>query len=330
MKPIQVKILSIPNFWLTFYMYGLENHPDISMQMELDNKYREYNYQNWCVLDITINQKTKRIIIDTDDPAKRHMEYGKEIDLVFLNQKLRDEAYPNNVYSIPPHFPVKSFIIQKKMGLRLLNPKNIYKNLREIKAIYNFKPSSLLTLKKEPRKSNKYIFYHRTLWKKESLTNQLGYIFLDFFKSKNYKVVGGLFRSDGFKTEDEKINSVITTEWYNTQEYIEHILESLIVLNTPAVRGACSWRFGEYLAFGKAIVTTPFMVELPEYIKENQNYFLISNESDEFKKQLDKITSDESKIVQMENNNLELFKSKLSPYKQIEYILSIVKNAMEK
>ena len=64
-----------------------------------------------------------------------------------------------------------------------------------------------------------------------------------------------------------------------------------MVFNTPAVHNCHGWKLGEYLAMGKAIISTPLSNELPAQMEHGKNIYLIS-ESEDFKSALLKLLSD--------------------------------------
>lgn len=318
-------MLSIPNFWLTFYIYGFYHHPRIDFKNSIDSQFSEFDYTNRCVFRVSSSNIEKIIVIDTDDPTHRHDEYVHSFDCIFLSQKLLDKSYPSsNYYALPPHFPIKSFIIQKMIWKQLLNPMYTIKNLKNIKATNKLKPLDWIKGTKMHRHTDNYIFYQRSLWKKEALTNLQGYKFITYFKNKLYEVEGGLYRSDGFKTDSNEINSLIKFNRISTNKYTKKTINSLFCFNTPAIRGAISWRFAEYLALGKAIISTPFKVEIPGYILEQLKIFFISENLETFDQQLDEILYGHlHEISEVEKNNYLVFQKHLTPLKQVDYILNI-------
>lgn len=323
-KIYNVTLLSIPNFWLTYYMYGLYHHPNVLFTFKKEKEFSEFDYTNRCALRITIKGMVKSIIIDTDDPTDRHDNLGNNFDCVFLSQKLitKSDNELKKIHALPPHFPIKTFVIHKMIAMHIFNPCNLIKNLKEIKAVFSLKPLSLVYGKRIIRNSNNFIFYHRSLWKKEFLTNELGYKYLTYFSRKKFNVEGGFYRSDGYKSDSEVINRLITNKKIPTSEYIAKSIESLFCFNSPAVRGAISWRFGEYLAMGKAVISTPFKVEFPEFMQNKISLFTINDNIEEFDAQLDTITkSSMQMIATAEDNNYLLFQQFLTPEKQITYIL---------
>jgi glycosyltransferase involved in cell wall biosynthesis len=48
-----------------------------------------------------------------------------------------------------------------------------------------------------------------------------------------------------------------------------------MVFNTPSVHNCHGWKLGEYLAMGKAIISTPISNELPEELKHGENIHII-------------------------------------------------------
>jgi hypothetical protein len=306
-------MLSIPNIWLNFYVFGFFKHPDVNLRLKPQKKYFEYNFSNKMVVLIESIKIKRIIIIDTDDPNDNHFNYVG-FDNVFLSQKLLEykSKYPDNVFALNPHFPFRHHILNKLL-IQNFNwfkaPKEFLIYFRQNLRLKKFK-SIIATRNLE---SENTIFYYRSLWKKELHTNLLGALFLDYFKSIGYNVIGGLFRKGSFRTNNVVIDKYVVQKRLKNQEYLRYFAKSKFVLNTPAVRGALSWRFAEYLFANKKIISTPIKVEIPNNFK----YFLIKDDSTEgFIQGLAGVNAENIAL-----DNIELVDEVLFPQKQIDFIL---------
>ena len=67
---------------------------------------------------------------------------------------------------------------------------------------------------------------------------------------------------------------------YPISEYIKKTKLSTIVFNTPSVHNCHGWKLGEYLAMGKAIISTPLSNNLPEDLVHGKNIHFVSNMSE--------------------------------------------------
>jgi hypothetical protein len=156
------------------------------------------------------------------------------------------------------------------------------------------------------------------LWKKEDETNLLGAIFLDCSKKNRFETIGGLSRSDGFKSNNPLIDKYIIDKRISNSKYLTLTKQSEFVFNSPSIRGACSWRFGEYIALDKVILNTPFKVHIPKEIKCITFEYTSLND---FELKLDKFFSETEQFDKNQYSNKRFFFEKMYPDKQVERII---------
>ena len=65
--------------------------------------------------------------------------------------------------------------------------------------------------------------------------------------------------------------------------YIDNTKKSLIVFNTPSCWDCHGWKLGEFLAMGKAIISTPITNELPYPLIHRQNIYIINSKEELYK-----------------------------------------------
>jgi hypothetical protein len=61
---------------------------------------------------------------------------------------------------------------------------------------------------------------------------------------------------------------------YSMGDYLMKTGKSLLVFNNPAVHGCLGWKLGEFLALGKAIVSTPLNRVMPGSFEPDEHYLL--------------------------------------------------------
>jgi len=310
----KVTLLSIPNIWLNFYIYGFFEHPGVNLELKPQNRYYNFNFSNKVVVLVEYIGKNHTIVIDTDDPNEKHFNYVG-FDYVFLSQKLKDSKlqYPDNVFALNPHFPFRHNVLNKLLFYNFIwfkFPIECFRYYWQNLRLKQFK--SILNLRNVV--TGNTIFHYRTLWKKELHTNLFGALFLHHFEQKGYQVVGGLVRrKDNFRTNNPVIDRYVVNKRLTNEKYLYYFSKSMYVLNTPAVRGALSWRFAEYLFANKKIITTPIKVEVPSRF----NYFLIEDDSvGGFLQSLGQIDDYDGTF-----DNSDLVNKVLFPKEQIDFIL---------
>lgn len=320
-KSFKIDLLSIPNFWTTYYIHGLATHPEVEFRLRPDPIYHSFNYLNRFVLKVTSQENEKLVLLDLDDPAERHFTYHNQFDHIFLSQKRKDWNYPSEwkYHALYPHFPIRSFKMFAIQGIRMFHPSRMFRNLREFRAIFRQKPLWLTELSEKSVVEKGYIFYKRTLWKNLPTENMLDARFLDVCHRLGFRVEGGLSRiGDNYRTGIERIDKYVIRTRLSRLDYIKKTLRSEVCFNTPSINGACSWRMGEYLAMDKPIISTPMKVEMPDELQ----YLEVSDDPDLFEEQVEQILRQPESFQHLSNRSL--FQQKLHPRAQVDYILKTI------
>jgi hypothetical protein len=194
----------------------------------------------------------------------------------------------------------------------MLKDLNKMKIIKNIYGCSKMKKLKSFFIDKIPMKKG-FVFYYRSLWKKELNTNLLGAIFLESFKRIGYDVIGGLYRSDDFKTNIPIIDKYIVKKKLSNKTYLKYLAQSEFCFLSPAVRGAISWRFAEYLFLNKKIICTPFEVWYPSEL----NLILISGNSETMESEI-------LEIKEINCDNSDFVMNYLLPDKQIDYIIDTI------
>ncbi|WP_035667932.1 hypothetical protein [Flavobacterium sp. 83] len=107
--------------------------------------------------------------------------------------------------------------------------------------------------------------------------------------------------------------------------YLNTLLHYNIALADDGLKDTPGWKIGEYLLFGKAVITTPLNISLDNF-KEGINYEVLSTRSS-YIEIPDKIECllKEKKYLEVGNANKEWSNYYIHPQNYIERILSIVK-----
>ena len=105
------------------------------------------------------------------------------------------------------------------------------------------------------------VFFAGTIWRREAATNQARAAFLRAVRARPELHLEGGFapRSDDL---DHDFDDLIAPR-VDYPAYVEATRRSAFVFNTPAVLDCHGWKLGEFLALGKAIISTPLVNEMP-------------------------------------------------------------------
>ncbi len=136
-----------------------------------------------------------------------------------------------------------------------------------------------------------YVFALSRLWQKEPATNRWRAAFIEAARSlPDLEIEGGFApRSEPAFAE---YRHLFVSGAIGLKEWVAKTQRSALVFNTPAVSGCHGWKLGEYLALGKAIVSTPPERLLPAPLEHGEHLHFVSSQ-DELARAIEKIARDE-------------------------------------
>ncbi len=272
-----IELLNIPNYFSGYYLKGFNDTAQVEYRPNL-----EFNKFNGLPL-IVLKIGKKLLVIDNRDPVGINQELYNLTDLYFVTNKLRGVAAynQNKVRPLFPHYPINNW----KQYLRIFGSAwfkvNGFKNaLREI-YIHTRRPSYKNYVAKPVFRP--YVFFSGSIWKKELIANEQRAVFIKACKNHpKIEFEGGLTpRGDG---DNLDLDEVLGPKRYSIKEFNKKSSRSLINLNNPAVLGAISWRFAEYLNMGTFILSLPWKTELPVFPIHGKEIHMLEdiNEIDRF------------------------------------------------
>jgi hypothetical protein len=128
-----------------------------------------------------------------------------------------------------------------------------------------------------------YVFYVSTLWPQANCvlqTNPWRRLFMDVCRQSPCRFEGGFFATDPSHPQYEEFGHLRFDSKLPLRTYHEKMGRSVIAFNTPAVHNCHGWKLSEYLAMGKAILSTPISNMLPAPLEHGRNIHIVSNESE--------------------------------------------------
>ena len=162
-----------------------------------------------------------------------------------------------------------------------------------------------------------------TLWQgHEERINHERKRFIELVKSQNCIFEGGFFavanhpKMDGY--EDILFNKPISGA-----VYIEKTKLSNFVFNTPAVHSCHGWKLAEYLAMGKAIISTPLSNELPISLTHGENIHIVNN-AEELNSAIALLKNDVDYRIRLEKNANLYYEEFVKPKAVIENLLNSI------
>lgn len=164
-----------------------------------------------------------------------------------------------------------------------------------------------------------YVFHLSSLWKKEVDCNNYRANFIKACKS-----FAGIQFEGGFapRRQDEMsgFEGLTINKRYTLDEYLTKLKRSCIAFNTPAVYSCHGWKLGEFLALGKAIISTPLSRPLPAPLEHGKHVHYVDGSFAESQAALKLLLADRAYREHLERNARNYFSEHLAPGKTIERI----------
>lgn len=260
---------------------------------ELKRKTESHSYEHYMAFVIVKKNELKKYIIDfRDKRSVKESAYNwcNKYAKINFSDTLTDKSFHKKMVSIPPGFGIKVwekhetifYCISNLLKCNSSLLVSLKTHLLDYYSQFKILQINEYTSNVENYKNNKYVFMIATLWHHENCkeeTNLYRKKFVETCKSMNLDFEGGFFASLSHPQYKE-FESLIFSERYLIKDYIYKTKKSVIVFNTPAVHDCHGWKLGEYLAMGKAIISSPLSNVLPEKMVHGKNIHFIKTLSE--------------------------------------------------
>lgn len=174
------------------------------------------------------------------------------------------------------------------------------------------------------RSNQDYIFFISTLWSHENCvasTNVFRSEYMLYCHNHPKILFEGGFLIKDKNRQGEVYERLRLKGHIPISAYIDNTKKSLIVFNTPSCWDCHGWKLGEFLAMGKAIISTPITNELPYPLIHRQNIYII-NSKEELYKAVDLLIEDHALRISLEENAKAYYREYVAPEKVIESIVN--------
>ncbi|GHS95961.1 hypothetical protein FACS189421_00170 [Bacteroidia bacterium] len=300
---------------------------------QLDGKKESHSFDHYFAFVVVHNNHTLKCIVDYRDKRTFKSSAYKWCDIyakINYKKEITPVEYQSKTVSIPPSFGIH---VYNKTKATLLGLSNLFKSFFRLSVPpklfftqyigqYHRPKIEQYAVSPENEKDN-YCFFISTLWDHENCitgTNKWRAQYIrECRKHANLTFEGGLFASTS-NTEFQDYKDVIINQHYDSSEYLEKTKKSLFVFNTPAVHECHGWKLGEFLAMGKAIISTPISNDLPTELKHGENIHIINSEK-ELAEAINLLLNDKEYRLKLERGAKEYYEKYASPSVVINYIL---------
>ena len=293
---------------------------------------------------IDTNGKNKKYIISFYDSYKIIKELYEWCDVygsVNANFTLTTQAGGDTTKLVPlaPSFGVRiwsSFITTAYYALTNLIKGKIstkesfnYRNLLgRYKRMYRMRlPYHNYVEPKKVKTSKKYVFHLSTLWyndewnKNDEGVNKTRANFTRACKEiKDIDFEGGMVSQGATRSSEKLFSDCIYPHTVSMEEWMDKTKKSSVVFNTPAFWNCHGWKLGEYLALGKAIISTPLYNDLPAPLIHRKNIHIVEDNQQTMKETLILMVNDDKYREKLEENASEYWQQYGTPVKSLELL----------
>lgn len=262
---------------------------------KLDRKNESHSFDHYMAFVIlSTNKIISKVIIDfRDKPSVKENAYNwcDKYAKINYNFELTDPKFQHKLISIPPGFGIKIWSFWKTAYFCFANLLRI--DLSPLVSIKQFIADYYAQFTRErlnqyinkddksPHDELPYVFMIGTLWSHQSCLEGVNFQrkkFIELCKSAKCKFEGGFFSQKKFRNQE--LDNFIFRKKFSSKDYIKKTKLSAFVFNTAAVHNCHGWKLGEFLAMGKAIISTPLINVLPEELVHGKNLHIISKTED--------------------------------------------------
>jgi glycosyltransferase involved in cell wall biosynthesis len=280
---------------------------------------------------------TRRYVVDfRDHPSVKERAYGwcDRYAKINVSERLTDRRYGGKMARLPPGFGIRiwnswetNYYFWSNLLLSGFSPPAGMERFREDYYVQRRRPAlddyvKNVGDKRNAADSRPYVFMIGTLWPHKNCiegTNVERKMFIDACKALQCNFEGGFFAHPEHP-QYEEYKEVIFSNRYPVEQYIEKTKLSAVVFNTPAVGNCHGWKLGEYLAMGKAIISTPLSNRLPEELIHGKNIHIVSNK-EEIREAVDLLLKNGGYRKSLEQGARAYYEKHVSPEKVIEHIV---------
>lgn len=321
----------------SFYIYALQNvfgKRNVSFGSKPFSTLSDYSRSTWSIRFITIEDDViTKYCISCNDSYRIIEELYDWCDVygsVNSNFTKTPSKYHKKLISLCPSFGINIYsfpelIFQTLRTLSSINPSYIKKHLGKYKRLYFNRPKySDYVIPSIPVRDN-YVFFCSTLWyndewnhNDDGVNARRANFIRACHESKQITFEGGFV----FSKERSSIElfSDCLCQPYSMRNWMENTKQSVCVFNTPAFWDCHGWKLGEYLALGKAIISTELSNDLPAPLVHGENIHFVGNSIEEMKEAVEYINSRPSYRAKLENGARQYWERYGAPEKSLELL----------
>lgn len=285
------------------------------------------------ILHVTINDRYK-VIYDTLDgfcwnegSISENLNFFSRIKTDFYFKR----SFTEDLRDINPNIKIFPLGLNYHLDHHILfndNIKNIIKNsyfFKKLKPIKKKYTASFFEEAPFKNKENKIIFFTR-LWNPEMEKNSKKKE--DIISINNFRIdvirkckqqfkhsfIGGI--EDSQLSRNLAKDLIVNKDKSSKTNYLENVKNSNICISTRGLHDSIGWKFAEYVAKSKAIISEPLKYSLPGDFKVDQNYLEFNN-TDELVQKIEMLLNNTKMMKDMMVANFNYYNEYVKPDKLV-------------
>jgi hypothetical protein len=316
-----------PAFDALYYSFYLHGIMEVFGESNVEFSYRGFpSIPSDCLAFSVMDGGERRLAVDAYDGSslndRNALEWCDVYGKVNLVSSLMPDAHVEKCRPIGPSFAIRMWPLSTTFWTAIKHYRsgpcksprthftNYLRQYRDRLPLESFVPGSV---------TPNYIFFSSTIWSEEQApgTNQYRASFFEVCKSLKAITFEG-----GFTRYEERFKEHVAPKRYPFAEWLEKIKSSVLVFNTPAVWLSHTWKLAEFLALGKAILSTPISRELPAPLVHGEHIHYVDGSIDSFREAIGQIIADREYRTHLERNAREYYLKYLEPKTVIERLVN--------
>jgi hypothetical protein len=323
-----------PGFNASYYSFYIQGLIETFGESNIRFSAREFpelptEWLSW----IYNGERQIRIAIDAYDgqitlPQYAAMDWCDVFGKVNLRSHLVFKEHIQKCLAIGPSFGIRTWPVARTLWLSLKNYRlgtrgfvesrehfgNYWRQYRYRLGLDHFTPGPSL---------DNYVFCVSSLWSENQAprTNELRAAFMNCCKTLEGITFEGGFIPTTNPGRAARYQDQIVAKRYPYTEWLEKTKRSALVFNNPAVWQCHGWKLGEYLALGKAIVSSPLVNDLPAPLVHGEQMHYVDGSENSLKDAIQLIVGDRKYRQHLERNARQYFETYLTPRRVIERLI---------
>jgi Glycosyl transferases group 1 len=286
-----------------------------------------YGGQGTMALVLRARGRERRIVVAADDLADFRRGWGRWANLIAkVNvHPSADASYIDaRVLPVGPLFAIRTRNLVDAaniLGRKLLMPPEARDQLNwreEYRYYFRRLPE---TSYRPARPRPDYVFFAATSWVEHpNVASTRAEFIRACMRQPAVRFEGGFApRSDN---DESDYPGLYVSGRYRLKEYVRRTGWSTFVFNSPAVHGCLGWKLGEFLALGKAILSTPLGRLMPGAFEPEEHFVPTDGTAESFDAAIVRLVADRQRRERLEQRARQYYDEYLRPDRLVRRIVS--------